>query len=193
MFPSSSFKTHFNIIVFVYRYIFQMVPILQVSQPKPRKYFCWPYGRHCGPGSVVGIATGYGAGWSGDRIPVGGEIFGTYPDRPWGPPSLLYNGYRVFPGGKAAGAWRWPPTPLSAEVKERVELYLSSPSGPSWPVPWWTLPLLCKSRGIPYNEHNLRCIIPYFKAFVMFPWWRSFLDLNMSFLNKITWVYLTGI
>ena len=22
------------------------------------------------------------------------------PDRPWGPPNLLYNGYRVFPGGK---------------------------------------------------------------------------------------------
>jgi hypothetical protein len=35
----------------------------------------------------------------------GGEIFRTCPDRPWGPPSLLYNGYRVFPGGKAAGAW----------------------------------------------------------------------------------------
>jgi len=29
-----------------------------------------------------------------------GEIFRTCPDRPWGPPSLLYNGYRVFPGGK---------------------------------------------------------------------------------------------
>jgi len=28
------------------------------------------------------------------------------PDRPWGPPSLLYNGYRVFPTGKAAEAWR---------------------------------------------------------------------------------------
>jgi hypothetical protein len=27
-----------------------------------------------------------------------GEIFRTCPDRPWGPPSLLYNGYRVFPG-----------------------------------------------------------------------------------------------
>ena len=26
--------------------------------------------------------------------------FSARPDRPWGPPSLLYNGYRVFPGGK---------------------------------------------------------------------------------------------
>ena len=40
------------------------------------------------------------AGRSGDRIPVGGDIFRTCPDRPWGPPNLLYNGYRVFPGGK---------------------------------------------------------------------------------------------
>ena len=40
------------------------------------------------------------AGRSGDRNPVGGEIFRTCPDRPWGPPSLLYSGYRVFPGGK---------------------------------------------------------------------------------------------
>ena len=30
----------------------------------------------------------------------GGEIFRTCPDRPWGPSSLLYNGYRVFPGRK---------------------------------------------------------------------------------------------
>jgi hypothetical protein len=32
-----------------------------------------------------------------------GEIFRTCPDLPWVPPSLLYNTYRVFPGGKAAG------------------------------------------------------------------------------------------
>jgi hypothetical protein len=31
--------------------------------------------------------------------PGGGEIFRICPDRPCGPPSLLYNGYRVFPGG----------------------------------------------------------------------------------------------
>jgi hypothetical protein len=57
------------------------------------------------------------AGRSGDRIPVGGEIFHKRPDRPWGPLSLPYNGYRVIPGGKAAGAWYWPPTPPSAEVE----------------------------------------------------------------------------
>jgi hypothetical protein len=70
--------------------------------------------------------------------PGGGHIFRTRPDGLWGPPSLLYNGYRIFPGGKAAGAWRWPPPRSSAEVKERVELYLFSPSGPSWPVLGWT-------------------------------------------------------
>ena len=33
-----------------------------------------------------------------------GKIFRTNPDQPWGPPSLLYNGYRISsPGGKAAG------------------------------------------------------------------------------------------
>jgi len=47
----------------------------------------------CGPGSVLGIATGYGLDGAGI------EIFCTCPDWPWGPPSLLYNGYRVFPGG----------------------------------------------------------------------------------------------
>jgi len=70
-----------------------------------------------------------------------GENFRTRPDGTWGPPSLLYNGYWVFLRCKTAGASRWPPTPSSAEVKERVELYLYSTSGPSWPVTEWTLPL----------------------------------------------------
>jgi len=47
---------------------------------------------------------------------VGDEIFRIRPDRPWGPPSLLYNGNRVFPGGK-----KWPgrdtdPSPPSSAV-----------------------------------------------------------------------------
>ena len=44
--------------------------------------------------------------------------------------------------GKEAGAWRLARTPSSAEVKERVELYLYSPPGPSWTVLVWPLPLL---------------------------------------------------
>ena len=65
-------------------------------------------------------------GWTGrGSNPGGGEIFRTRPDWPWGLPSLLYNGYRVCPGGRVAGAWCWPPTPIfSAEVLNWVELYL---------------------------------------------------------------------
>jgi hypothetical protein len=81
------------------------------------------------------------AGRCGGRVPVGGEIFRTHPDRFWIPPSLLYNGYRVFPWGKAAGLGVDHPTPFGAEVKERVYLYLYSPCGPSWPVLGCTLPL----------------------------------------------------
>jgi hypothetical protein len=58
--------------------------------------------------------------------PCGGEIFRTRPGRPWDPPSLLYNGYRVF-----FPRVNWPGRdvthPLSnAELKERVELYIYS-------------------------------------------------------------------
>jgi len=51
--------------------------------------------------SVYRLATGWTVRGSNTG---GGEIFRSCPDRPWGSPSLLYNGYRVFPGGKAAGA-----------------------------------------------------------------------------------------
>jgi hypothetical protein len=53
----------------------------------------------------------------------GGEIFCTRPDRPWSPPNLLYNGYRIFPGGKRPGRGVDHPPPSSAEVKKGVQLY----------------------------------------------------------------------
>ena len=59
--------------------------------------------KYRGPDCAVGIATGHGLDDPGSN-PGGGEIIRTCPDRPWSPPSLLYNGYRVFPGGKAAEA-----------------------------------------------------------------------------------------
>jgi hypothetical protein len=52
-----------------------------------------------GPGSLVGIATGYGLDGPGIESRWG-EIFRSCPDRPWGPHNLLYNGYRVFSGGR---------------------------------------------------------------------------------------------
>jgi hypothetical protein len=62
-------------------------------------------------------------------------FFRTYPNQPFGPPSLLYNGHQVsFLGVKQPGLGVDHPPPSSAEVKERVELYLYYPSGPSWPV-----------------------------------------------------------
>jgi len=54
------------------------------------------------------------------------------------------------------------PPPSSAEVKERVELYMYSLSRPSWPVLGWTLPftftLLCSSKSS-YDESLSLCII----------------------------------
>jgi hypothetical protein len=65
-----------------------------------------------GPGSGSLCSDWLRAGRSGDRIPVGGEILRTCPDRPWGPPSLLYNGYRVFPGVKSGRGVTLIPQPL---------------------------------------------------------------------------------
>ena len=62
-----------------------------------------------GRDSPVGIATRYGLVGPGIVSRWGGgEIFRTRPDRPCGPPSLLYNGYRVRRPGRGAD----PPTPL---------------------------------------------------------------------------------
>jgi len=65
--------------------------------------------------SSVGIVIHYGLdspgieSWGGGGARLSAPI---QPDQPWGPTSLLYNGYRVFHEGNVARAWRWPPTPL---------------------------------------------------------------------------------
>ena len=54
-----------------------------------------------GRDSSVGVATRYGLDGPGIK-PRWGERFSSPVQTGTG---ALYNGYRVFPGGKAAGAW----------------------------------------------------------------------------------------
>jgi len=94
------------------------------------------------------------AGRSGDRIPVEARFSAT-----------VQTGREVHPASYTMGTGslpgvRWPrrgfdrPPTNSAEVKERLELYFYSPSGPSWPVLGWTSPLLYRDRAVPTFRTN---------------------------------------
>ena len=73
-----------------------------------------------GPEQLSRYSDSLRAGRSGDQMPVGGEIFRNCPDRPWGPHSLLYNGYRVtFPRVKRPGRGVEHPPHLLLRLKER--------------------------------------------------------------------------
>jgi hypothetical protein len=67
--------------------------------------------------------------------PGEGEIFHTCLDGLWGPPSLLYNGYGVFPGGKVPpGRDADHSPPSSAEVMEEWSYNCTHPLGHTGPV-----------------------------------------------------------
>jgi len=72
---------------------------------------------------------------------VGGEIFALVPTGPGAYPAI----YRVrtgsFLGVKLPGRGVDNPPTSSAEVRERVQLHVCSPYGPSWPVLGWSLVL----------------------------------------------------
>jgi hypothetical protein len=110
----------------------------------PKYYNCG------GRDSSDGIATPYGLGCTGIES-RGGKIVAPVKTGPGGLPSLLYNGCRVsLLGVKRLGRGVNNPAPSSADVKERVELYIYSLSGYSWSVVGWTLlvPLLL----LPYKD-----------------------------------------
>jgi len=67
---------------------------------------------------MFNIATGYELDGLGIQSRWG-EIFRTCSDRPWGPPSLLYNGYRVFPGGKERSGRDSDPSPPSSAMLKK--------------------------------------------------------------------------
>ena len=74
---------------------------------------------------------------SEDRIPVDARFSAPVQTGPGAHPAsyILYTG--SFPGVKRPGRGVIHPPPFTAEVKERIELYLYSSSGPSWPVIGW--------------------------------------------------------
>ena len=89
---------------------------------------------YVGRDSSVGIAT-YTKWTVPESHPGGDEIFRTRPDRPWGPPSLLYSGYRVcFRRLKRPRRRVDHPSKSNAVVKEKLENYFFSAPGASWPV-----------------------------------------------------------
>ena len=98
-----------------------------------------------GPGTSVGLATGYGLEVQGSN-PGGREIFRTCPDRPWGPTSLLYNGYRVFPGVKSGRDVTLTPHPLLV----------------TWSRNSRTIPLLPLWTVRPVQG----CTLPYFTLYI---------------------------
>jgi hypothetical protein len=78
--------------------------------------------------------------WSGDQISKGARFSPPVQTGPGAHPASYTMGTGSFPGVKRPGRGVDHPPPSSAEVKERVDLYLYSPSGPSWPVIGLTLP-----------------------------------------------------
>jgi hypothetical protein len=91
--------------------------------------------------SAVGIETRYGLDFPRSESRWGRDF--PHPFRlALGPAQLpIQRGVGSFLGVKRPGGDVGHPPASSAEVIERVELYLYSTSCPSWPVLGWTLPL----------------------------------------------------
>jgi hypothetical protein len=81
------------------------------------------------------------AGRSGDRIPVVARFSAAVQTGPGAHPASYTMGTGSFPGVKRSGRGVDYPPSSSARIKERVELYLYAPSGPSWPFLGRSLPL----------------------------------------------------
>ena len=86
-----------------------------------------------GPGWLSRYSDSLRAGRSGNRIPVGARFSAPVQTGTEVHPATYTMRTGSFAGVKRSGR--------CAEVKERIELYLYTPSGPSWAVLGWTLTL----------------------------------------------------
>jgi hypothetical protein len=94
-----------------------------------------------GRDGLVGIATRYGLEGPGIQFRWGRDF--QYPSSPALEPTQPPIQWIpcLYPGLKRLGRGVDHPSLSTAEVEERVKLYVCSPSGPSWPVIGWPLPL----------------------------------------------------
>ena len=83
---------------------------------------------------VVGTATGYGLDGPGIEFRWEARFSAPVQTGPGAHPASYEMGTGSFLGVKRPGRGVDHPPQSSAKVKERVELYLYSTSGPSWPV-----------------------------------------------------------
>ena len=90
--------------------------------------------------SSVGIVTHYGLDGLGIDSRWEARFFAPVQTGPEAHPASYTMVTEFFPGVKRPGRGVDHPNSFSAEVKERVELYLYSPSWPSEPVTGCTLP-----------------------------------------------------
>jgi hypothetical protein len=103
----SSFKIRLNFSI--YSVFFQAFNCLQVFPPEPYVSSSQFLGvmQHRSWAGIAQSVWRLAMGWAvRGSNPGGRDMFRTRPDRPWSPPSLLYRAYQVFPGGKAAEAYR---------------------------------------------------------------------------------------
>ena len=91
--------------------------------------------------SSVGIATRYGLGGPGIESRWGARFSASVQTGPGAHTASCTMGTGSSPGLKRPVRGVDHPPSSRAEVEGRVGLYLYSPSGPSWLVPGWTLPL----------------------------------------------------
>jgi len=80
------------------------------------------------------VAIRHGLDGPGIESQWGARFFAPHQTDPAVHPASYTRGTGSFAGVKRPGHGVDHPLPYSAKVKERVELYLYSPFGPSWPV-----------------------------------------------------------
>jgi hypothetical protein len=104
----------------------------------------------------VCIATRYGLEGPGIES-WWGKIFRIYPDRLRGPPSVPYNGYRVFPGGKGGRGVMLTTHPLLVPRLRKI-----------WAIPPLTLSVLLDLLRGSLSPYNVRLKVALYRTVNMY-------------------------